>query len=234
MRIFSTYPEAINEIRRDLKEMGVRHFTKTMQNKNIEGNPDFATLELQNYIYTIINPDLRHLEPTQPWANAEWAERQLGIQGNPVNPGTAWELRSDVWKQFLVQNDRSTAEVEFDYSYSERFAMYDQVHHVIERLKEDKGSRQLYVTVWAGWDSHKLGKARVPCSLGYHFMMRGGQLNMTYFMRSCDFSTHFQNDLYLARMLQTYVAQAAEVPPGQFTHFIASMHVYQKDVANVF
>jgi thymidylate synthase len=232
MRVFTRFPEAIEEIRRDLAEMGIDVHTKTMQDKNIEHDASFATKEIQNYSYTVTDARFEDLKPTQPWADAEWQERLDGINGNPINPGVAWKLRKEVWEQFLERHPRYGDE--FSYTYSEQFNEQHQVRSVINRLKVDPASRQLYVAMWAARHSMDLGNRRVPCSLGWHFQCRGGQLNMTYLMRSCDFATHFQNDIYLALKLQDYVASEAGIKRGHFTQTMFSLHVYRKDLANVF
>lgn len=216
--------------------MGIRVETKSYQNKDIEGVPAFSTMELQNYIYMVVEPRFEDLNPTQPWADAEWKERLKGIRGIPVNPGEAYKLRPEVWEQFLVPcpcgSDRCPRR--FDYSYAERLDAAG-VLDVIDRIKTDPESRQLYITIWNPQDTDYIGgKRRVPCSLGYQFMIREGALHMTYLMRSSDFYTHFQNDLYLALKLQTYVAEQTGYPVGRFTHFMGSLHIYQKDIEQVF
>jgi thymidylate synthase len=227
MRIFTDFNDAFGEIKRDLKEMGLLVRTKTMQDKNIEYDEDYQTFELMNYIYTVVNPRFEDINPTQPWADEEWIERLWGIEGAPVNPGLAYKRREEIWNEFLHDGC-------FAYTYSERFSCSVQVLDIIERLKEDRGSRQLYVVMWNYEDSDHLGTNRVPCSLGWHFMCREGLLHMTYFMRSCDFATHFQNDVYLSLKLQDYVSKKAGISIGRFTHFISSFHVYRKDVKDVF
>lgn len=226
MRIFKTCGDALNEIKRDLAEMGINVHPQTMQDKVVADDENYATKELQNYIYMVTNPlgSLNDLRPTQPWADAEFDER-VGV--TMVNPGSAYKLREDVWNEFLHDG-------QFSYTYSER--MYHQIDAIINELKVHPDSRQLYMSIWDPVvDISKIGgKKRVPCSLGYQFQLRGGQLNMTYFMRSCDMATHMQNDIYLAIRLLEYIAAEANVKVGTFTHYIASLHVYQKDVEGVF
>ena len=41
MRIYTNWDECYNEILRDLAEMGIVVRPKTMQDKNVEGNPDY-------------------------------------------------------------------------------------------------------------------------------------------------------------------------------------------------
>lgn len=235
MRIFANFTEAFSEIKRDLAEMGIDVHTKTMQNKNIENDDNYSTKELQFYSYRVINPlnDMDVLVnnlPNRDWALAEWNERRQGIEGHPVNPGEAYKLREGVWNEFL--ND----EGKFDYSYSDRFASNNQVLQVIKALKNDPMSRQAYISIWNVEDTSYLGTAvsRVPCSLGYLFQYRQGKLNLEYNMRSCDFSTHFKNDVFEALMLLAYVSNLTGLPSGDFIHHIASFHIYKKDIADVF
>lgn len=230
MRIFATFQEAFNEIKRELGEMGIDVHTKTMQDKNIENDPNYATKELQFYSYRVLNPRLEDIDtPTPEWAIAEWEERKAGIEGKPVNPGEAYKLRDSVWNEFLHEG-------KFAYSYSEQFAQDNQVQNVIKALINDPLTRQANIAMWDTEDSKWLGSAtkRVPCSLNWLFQYRDGKLNMEYNMRSCDFATHFKNDVYEAFSLQKYVAEKTNLPVGDFIHHIASFHVYQKDVKDVF
>ena len=226
MRIFVNFKEALNEIERDLAEMGIDVYPETMQDKVVKGNSDYATKELQNYCYTVHNAlnSILQLNPSQPWADAEFEER---IYPKKINPGRAWEHRKEVWAEFLHDG-------RFAYTYNGR--MYFQLRTIIHELRQHPNSRQLYLSIWdPSIDPKQLGgQSRVPCSLGYLIQQREGKINLTYTMRSCDFHTHLQNDLYLATRLMEYIADAVEVQPGNLTHFIGSLHVYAKDVKGVF
>lgn len=231
MRIYQNFKEALNEIKRDIAEMGVKVHPQTMQNKQVADNPDYETLELQNYVYCVTGPKVEDLNPTQPWADAEFGER---LDSNLINPGEAWKLRSEVWEQFLI-SPVHPAWRSFDYTYSERYNDSNQVGYIVEELKKHPDSRQLFLSVWDPCeDIEVLGKCRVPCTLGYLFQRRENKLHVTYLMRSADFITHFENDLYLTLRLTQHIADAVGIPVGRFTHFIGSLHVYQKDVKGVF
>ena len=241
MRMFIDWEETQEEIKRDLAEMGIEVRPKTMQDKVIEGNEDYFTKELQNYCYTILDANSKMITGvSQPWADAEFKERvydpwERNLGGDEVlipefvNPGEAWKLRKEVWTEFM--HDGKMA-----YTYNERFWNNDQLRLIIDRLKEDHDSRQLWLSVWDPCvDPDNLGGvSRVPCSLGYNFQFRDGKLNIHYVMRSCDFSTHFRNDVYLAIRLLEYVAKEAGLEVGNFTHSIFSLHVYKKDIEKVF
>lgn len=231
-RMFRTFEESNHEILRDIVERGIRVHPETMQDKIVEDNIDFETMEIQNVHYTITQPNLEHLNPIQPWADAEWKERiEGGYYGNPVNPGDAWELRSDVWDQFRERDGQ------FAYSYSERLNAggTNQIKLAIKELKKHPNSRQVYIAIWDPMlDPIRRGVRRVPCSLGYSLLLRQNRLDITYTMRSCDWMTHYQNDLYLARKLQEFIADQVGVEAGHFTHIVNSLHIYKKDADGVF
>lgn len=252
MRIFKDFVEAAGEIARDLKEMGLRVDNTMMQDKV----GSFPTLELINYGYTVTKPDQTQLHPTQPWATAEWKDRVAAIMGNPSPLGTAWLQRADEhmdWSEFVEYDGKplppgvslermkqlhphaKNDPLRLAYSYGERFALNDQVMRIIRELRRNPNSRQLYVAMWdPHQDSERLGNRRVPCSIGWHFMLRQDQLHLTYTMRSCDFLTHWQNDVWLALMMLDFVCSRTGYSPGRFSQFINSFHVYEKDVTDVF
>jgi thymidylate synthase len=254
MRIYIDVNEAFEEVKRDLMEMGIEVKPKSMQDKDIEGNTDYYTKELQNYSYSILAVKPEDVpRVTQPWADAEFEERvmdpiglrnyyddeellsKFGInveksdEKYTINPGKAYKLRDEVWNEFLHDG-------EFGYTYNERINHFNQLNQIINRIKKDPGSRQLWLSLWDPSidPAHIGGKVRVPCSLGYNFQVREGKLNIHYIMRSCDFATHFPNDVYLSMKLLQYIAEQTGYPVGSFTHTIFSLHVYNKDVEGVF
>jgi len=253
MRIFKDFKEARGEIARDLKEMGLHVDNVMMQDK--EGS--FPTLELINYGYTVTKPIVQDLNPTQPWAAAEFGDRIQAIMGNPSPLGTAWMTRADEhmdWSEFIEFNGKPLPQgvsleeakescsplvardpIRLAYSYGERLALNDQVMRVIRELRRNPMSRQLYIAMWdPHQDSERLGSRRVPCSLGWHFIMREDRLHLTYTMRSCDFVTHWQNDVWLAMMLLDFVCMKTGNVQGRFSQFINSFHVYKIHVKDVF
>lgn len=231
MRYYQNASEMYNEVRRDLAEMGITTHPKTMQDKNVEGNEEYATKELQNYSYTLLQPTsmalAKELPVVLPWAEEEFLER-IDLSGT-VNPGEAYKSREAIWNEYMHEG-------KFAYSYNERFYLNQQLPKLIERLKEDPDSRQIWLSVWnPNEDPDKLGGiSRVPCSLGYNFQVRNGRLNCHYVMRSCDFVTHFSNDVYLAVRLMEYISHKTGYPMGNLTHTCFSLHVYMKDIKGVF
>lgn len=245
MRIYTNAQEMVEEVKRDLAEMGIVVRPATMQDKYVKGNPDYETKELQNYSYCLLNARSQDIPGvTQPWADAEFKERvtdpwERYPDGEPllesislpnfINPGEAWKLREEIWSEYM--HDGKLA-----YTYNELLWNNDQLTKIMNRLKEDPDSRQLWISLWnPDKDPDFLGGvSRVPCSLGYGLQVRDGKLNLHYVMRSCDFVTHFRNDVYLAIKFLEWVAEKTGYPVGDFTHTMFSCHVYNKDIQGVF
>lgn len=225
MRIYTSFPEALNEIKRDLKEMGISVHTKSVQNIHTAEDVRYNSLEIQNYIYTVTMPDFNDIPIRDHlWAEQEFTERTSGLH---LNPGTAWLHRRGYWEQFLDRDGK------FDYSYPERLAC--PLQEVINLIKTDNSTRRAFVAVFdRSLDVPNDLSKRIPCSLGYWFNWRQRQLNMTYLQRSADFSEHFNYDVYLAERLHCHVAQQTKLLPGSYTHWLGSLHVFAKDVSGVF
>jgi len=216
-RIYANCEEAINEIERDVMEMGIMVHPHTMQNKEVKDNDDYSTKEVQNYSFTILDSsDKDKIVPVLEWCKAEFDERIYQSE----NPGVAWELRKEVWEEFLVNG-------KFEYTYSERINALGQVNSVITELKENPDSRQCIIHVHRVKDTQLMRQSRIPCSMYYQFMVRRGKLDIIYNMRSSDYATHFCNDIWLACELRDYIAKEVGIKPGIFHMNVGSLHIYK-------
>lgn len=225
MRYYRNFSEALNELKRELKEMGIRVHSKSVQNLDISDDSKYDSLEIQNYQYTVTEPDYSSIPLTNPrWCEEEFHER---TGGRPLNPGNAWRLREQYWEQFRKWDGR------FDYAYPER--MSNILPKVINALAKDPSTRRAFLPIFdRDEDVQDDFKVRIPCSLGYWFYYRQDRLHVTYLQRSADFSEHFNNDVYLADRLKCYIANKLEMKPGTFSHWLGSLHVFMKDVEGVF
>lgn len=231
MRIYSNSFELMSEMGRELNSYGQIVKPKTYQNKVIEGNEDFITKELicQQYCLTSLGDPvwLFVFSHSKEWADAEFKERINTSE--VINPGKAWELRKDLWEQFLVDG-------KFDYTYNERMAII--LPYTIQLLRSDSDTRKAVLPIFNGNGEDDTlyyhGNKRIPCSMYYDFLIRqNGKgekvLHICYHQRSSDFAQHFGNDIYLAWRLMEYVAQEVGVKPGYLYHTIDSLHIYKKD-----
>jgi len=247
MRIFQSFPAALSEVERDLKELGKLSKRQSWQGKDAADADRELVRELTNYQYTVLRPGVADLpRVNREWADAEFKER---VSWDHINPGEAWKKRQEVWFELLEEDGG------FSYSYNERLQYHGEcggILDIVELLVQDPTTRRAYLTVWYPGDPFLAQNHRAPCSLGYFFQAEGDQLNMTYYMRSCDWSRHFQDDVYLALALRHHIIEQyneavddekgasggdSDKPyfkGGSFTHNIANLHVFEKDVAHVF
>jgi thymidylate synthase len=175
-----------------------------------------------------------------PWAENHFQER---VSGNPANPG--FEYQNWPYYKAKDHNDLFRAEGEgfFSHTYMERFwpdknlvgtgAMgykFGDFHDLIQRLKDDPHTRQAFFAIWHPQD-HSNDGVRLPCTIGYHFRIRKGKLDLTYLIRSCDYFRHFRNDIYMSVRLAQYVR--AEVQPtlrmGSMAMWIGSLHCFASE-----
>ena len=184
------------------------------------------TLELTNVIYTVDRPYLSDLSPHQPWAGVEFEDR---IATEVRNPGNAWKKLPEVWEPMMEEykGPGDLVYYNFAYTYNERIMF--QIGDIIKELGNNHNSREAYLSIWnSTLDPHRLSRRRVPCTLGYQFSIRDEKLNMVYLQRSCNFIKHFQDDVYLARKLQEWMASLIKGPiaPGTFSHWVGSLHKF--------
>ena len=184
----------------------------------------------------------RQCDSDMPWAENHFLER---ISRNPANPG--YEYLNWPYYRPSEHNEkfRNEADAYFSHTYMERFwpdkslkgtgAMgynFGNFDDLVERLKDDPGSRQAFYAIWHPQDSNNDG-VRLPCTIGYHFLIRNGKLHMTYLIRSCDIFRHFKNDIYMTIRLAQYVRDEVnpELELGQLSMWIGSLHCWNVEKA---
>lgn len=203
------------------------------------------------------------IDPNLPWADDHFEKER--VSGEPINPGTTWRewpyaLVADKHRR-EGEKDR-----QFDHSYAERYwpkyagkteggyidgdqdplpctggirFPYGDLEDLVNMLANEPTTRQAYLPVWFPEDlAAATIEKRVPCTLGYHFIMRDNQLHIIYPMRSCDFIRHFRDDVYLTLRLLLWVLERCRminpefwnnVAPGTFTMHITSLHIFESD-----
>jgi len=245
LRKQSQINESIAEVQRTLYEQG--HIVKSQKWQGID-SPD-NTKELVNVIFNMdmeavesINNDIR---PHAEWVDAHFWER---VSGKPLNPGESFKL----WPFYKrnPKDDIFRKEEEFSHTYMERIwpkyagkdhshlsrkgirFNYGDLNDLIILLMHDDTTRQAYLPIWFPEDlwAARLDE-RVPCTLGYDFIIRGGMLYMNYYMRSCDALRHFRDDIALAYLLAKYVRDRVnyKLKLGMLTMVIKSFHCFEME-----
>ncbi len=197
-----------------------------------------------------------NVSPNMPWAEDHFAER---VSGAPLNPGE--QYKNWPWYRGGVEDHKGDGT--FSHTYMERLwpteiphphgiaghrdmlgirYPYGDLSHVVDLLWREPYTRQAYVPIWFPEDTGARAEQRVPCTLGYHLMLREGQLHCYYPMRSLDFLRYFRDDAYMAgRLVQWVIAELKacdsydqsvwqSVVPGDLTMFAHSLHVFEGDL----
>lgn len=106
-----------------------------------------------------------------------------------------------------------------------------QLYRVIEILKHRPESRQAVVQLF---DADDLNRTKdVPCTCTLQFLLRNNRLDLIVHMRSNDAFIGLPHDIFAFTMLQELVARSVRVDLGVYSHFVGSLHLYDKDRAKV-
>lgn len=225
--------------------------TSSWQSQSDSKHPEMQPIEFENVIIESTIPESRAeiatlLRPNLPWAEDHFQERVSGIPHNPP-PSSSW------WPYARVNNAEHKHGEIFSHTYPERIWPpkinwrgtavsgirygYGNLNNVIELLTKDPFTRQAYLPIWFPEDTGAVASQRVPCTLGYHFRIRGNKLHVNYYMRSCDIMRHMVDDLYLAARLGQWVCDQLsfkllnlELKMGILTTYITSLHLFVGDI----
>lgn len=139
----------------------------------------------------------------------------------------------------------------FSHTYSERFwppqgygirYPFGNLDSLVHLLLKYPTTRQAYLPIFFPEDTGAVHGGRIPCTLGYHFLMRDGFMHVHYPIRSCDFVRHFRNDCYLTVRLLLWILERLKekdpdrwgyVLPGMFSMWCGSLHVFRNDLSIV-
>lgn len=209
------------------------------------------------------DPDqLDHMvQPFQPWAEKHFQTER--VSGHPINPGETfkeWRYPASAHTHKDFEFSHSYAE-----RYWPKYAgcgnggrvdevrmaniaagklvpnfgirhSYGDLSDLVALLVDDLHTRQAYLPIFFPEDLTAARKReRIPCTLGYHFIVRNNTMDVVYPMRSCDFVRHFCDDVYLTGRLLQWVVQkvnenaGTDVVPGKLFMRITSLHCFESD-----
>lgn len=217
---------------------------------NVAGNPALISYEWRNAVLQAPMPETEkqlqfELRPNLPWAEDHFQER---VSGRPLNPPPSFEHWP--WQSKMDDHRKMGA---FSHSYPERIwpryanssehrgirYRYGDLNDLLAILARSPHTRQAYLPIWFPEDLAAAGQhqERVPCTLGYHFLLRAGKLHLTYLIRSCDLRRHFVDDVYLSIRLAQWMrtqlqgthAAWRNAELGDFTFHCMSLHFFEGD-----
>jgi len=106
----------------------------------------------------------------------------------------------------------------------------EQLGYVVDRLVEDRDTRQATLTIWRPNPSRSKD---IPCTVAMDFKIRNGQLHTQVFMRSSDVWLGLPYDVFsftcVSYLVVATLRQTAypDLEPGTLYLTAASSHVYQ-------
>lgn len=263
MKIYPNFRAAIDAARQRLIDVGMWVKPDQWQSRDVSKRPEAMMRETLHFSLQVpisgeSLPALRaDIGPNLPWADDHFEER---VGGEPLNPGKQWA--NWPWSNSA---DTFRKGGRFSHTYMERFWPkfagmtsggelghelvgeghngiwfgYGDLEDVINHMVAHPLTRQAYLPIWFPEDTGVAHGERVPCTIGYHFIMREGFLHTTYQIRSCDIVRHFQDDIYLAVRLKLWLLERLrardpmwkKVSPGFFIMHITSLHAFKNDYA---
>jgi len=174
-----------------------------------------------------------YCQPLLPWADEHFEERVSGIPYNPPPSHTKWLKKTE---------DYLESDSKFSHTYPERMwskGLHGGLRHdiadlsdAVDLLKQDLYTRQCYIPIYFPEDlTAAKENRRIPCTLGWHMIVRDEKLHCHYPMRSCDAIRHFHNDLYLANRLVLWFIEQLDygLEAGQLLFSATSFHCFTND-----
>ncbi len=113
----------------------------------------------------------------------------------------------------------------FDYEHSGR----DQVAWVIDRLRQDPGTRSATITTF----QPHTDSTYIPCVSLLDFWLLDGAVELIVYAHSIDFGAKGYGNLVELAWLQRHVASAFGRPAGRLLMIVKSAHVYQTEFGYV-
>ena len=269
-QIFSNLTQGINYAKQCLRNYGqVIKADNKWQGVKINR----SMFEVDNVYFRCCMPQSpialeEQVKPDMPWAEDHFQER---VGGKPLNPGEQYKNWIGYKAENKDWNDlHFRPEGVFTHTYMERYwpryagekykpflanpqghfpphcgvrYEYGDLLDVINLLYKEPFTRQAYLPIWFPEDTGVLHGGRVPCSIGYHFMRKGDDLNIHYMIRACDYIRHFRNDIYLTVRLAQWVLDRVKrlseldsnanpwtgCQLGIFTMDIVHFHVFESE-----
>lgn len=258
------WPDIVKLLTEQLLHASNRVPVPTVHQLDVTEKPEWVSRELQHVSLQFFAPkgvnqaqDL--IEPNLPWVEEHFQERVGGLPLNPPPSHERWPFARTGNAEHLTEAGK------FSHTYPERvwprFANvegctpegrqifvphvglrfeYGDLNDLIKVLVKDPLSRQAYLPIWFPEDLAATAhhNARVPCTLGYHFLQRRGELDVTYYLRSCDFVRYFKDDVYMAVRLGHWVRDQlnglgvgkGRLDMGKIIVHITSLHCFEGDV----
>lgn len=155
------------------------------------------------------------------------------------------EMHSSEWKEKLaefienIKTDNSFAE---EYGglgpvYGKQwrdFEGIDQLHQVIEDIKNNPNSRRHIVSAWNPKEIPIMVKSGLPpCHTLFQFYVSEGKLSCQLYQRSADVFLGVPYNIASYALLTCMIASVTNLKPGKFVHSLGDTHIYLNHLKQV-
>lgn len=104
-----------------------------------------------------------------------------------------------------------------------------QVEYVLSQLRQNQYSRKAVIQLFDRADVETKHED-VPCTCTLQFLIREERLHLVTYMRSNDAWLGLPHDVFCFTMLQEMIATSLGLPLGKYTHFVGSLHLYERNI----
>lgn len=109
---------------------------------------------------------------------------------------------------------------------------FNQVEKIIDLLKSDPNSRRAVLNFNVP-NINVIETKDEICTIALQMYIRDGKLNCTGVMRSNDIWLGTPYDVAFFTELQKYIAHRLNVEYGTYTHFVTSLHAYERNLDDI-
>lgn len=186
-----------------------------------------TTLELLGTSFRLTDPRARCLSPHIRRWSFQLAVAEFCWHVSGSNDLSALSHYAPIWRDF--SDDLKTISGS---CYGRRIFSAgpegSQWGRVRTLLLNDPSSRRAVIDVADFSSTQNLSSRDVSCAVSIQFLLRNGKLHCITHMRSNDVIWGLPYDVFLFTMLQEMMSVELDVELGEYVHFAASMHLYQK------
>lgn len=188
-----------------------------------EGTEVNGTLELNNFSFTLTDitnniVNIRNISKSYLFGELLW----YMTARNDID---FIQKFSGFWGR--ISDDGVTSNSAYGHILFKRHG-FDQVHKIIDLLIADPNSRRAVLNFNVPNENVIETKDEI-CTIALQMYIRDGKLNCTGIMRSNDIWLGTPYDVAFFTELQKYIAHRVGVEYGTYTHFVTSIHAYDRN-----
>lgn len=187
-----------------------------------------GTLELNNISFTIENP-IDNIVRCRDNFSLPYYLGETIWYGAGSDETSFISKFGKIWNK--LSDDGKTNNSAYGYILKSKHG-FNQIYKMAELLSFDPNSRRAVMNINVP-NKNVIDTKDEMCTIALQFLLRDGKLNMTGIMRSNDLWTGTPYDLFYFTAIQQKVAKMLDVEVGTYTHFVTSLHIYDRDIDKV-